>query len=128
MAMTRTERRAFLQKLGHYLTALTIAMKGYIKLEHPHGNEAAIVLFFAAAVYITVMTLLHARLHHHATLIDASVLGIECIVTGIIASIYVREGSHGLQYFFALAALLFGVSFFIRLRRGRAATHADAGN
>ncbi|MEO8380390.1 MAG: hypothetical protein ABI779_12060 [Acidobacteriota bacterium] len=123
--MTRTERRALLQKIGHYLTAFTIGMKGFIKLEHPHGNEAAIALFFASAVYITVMTILHDRLHRHATLLDASVLGIECIVTGILASIYVREGSHGLQYLFALASVLFAVAFFVRLRKGRTAHHGE---
>ena len=111
------ERSAALQKLVHFLTALTLALKGVVKLDHPHGYWPAIVFFFAAAIYIVAITVLHDRLHHHVRLLTASVYAIECVATAIVALIYAHEGTHALHYLFAFASVMFAVALVVHLTR-----------
>ena len=75
----KQERSAQLNKLVHFLTALTILLKGVAKLEHPAGYWPVILFLFASAIYIATITILHDRLHHHERILTASVCLIECI-------------------------------------------------
>lgn len=115
-----TKRRAtILQKLVHFLTAFAITMKGIAKLEHPHGYELVIALFFAAAIYIVTITLLHDRLHAHERLLTASVYVLEAIVTAIVAALYFGEGKRALPWMFVFASAMFVVATVVRLVRTR---------
>ncbi|HKR64390.1 MAG TPA: serine hydrolase domain-containing protein [Thermoanaerobaculia bacterium] len=111
-------RAAVLQKVVHFLTAFVFVMKGVVKLEHPHGRELAIAFFFAAAAYIVVITLLHARLHAHARILDASVYALESIGTAIVAALYFGEGKRALPWFFVVASVAFAIAIVVRYRRG----------
>lgn len=120
---------AFLQKFVHFMTALTILLKGVSKLDHPEGYMPLIVFFFACAAYIVIVTLLHDHLHHHERLLTASVLGIECVVTAIMAWLYATEGKKGLPWVAALASLSFLIAIVVRLVRTRGnASHSDRVN
>ena len=111
------KRAEVLQKLVHYLTAFTIFLKALTKLEHPEGYWPLIILLFAASAYIVVVTLLHARLHHHARRIDASVYGIECAVMAIVAWLFFGEGKTALASVYSLASIGFAVALVVRLTR-----------
>ncbi|MDQ3283908.1 MAG: hypothetical protein M3Q69_21095 [Acidobacteriota bacterium] len=108
---------AALQKAVHFLTAFTIALKGFAKLEHAHDYWPVIALFFAAAIYIVTITVLHDRLHHHVRLLTASVYAIECGVTAIVALLYAHEGKRFLHYALAFAAAMFAVALIVHLTR-----------
>ncbi len=113
-----TRRAALLAKFVHFLTALTILLKALVKLEHPEGYWPVIVLFLVSSIYIVVMTLLHARLHRHAALIDASVYGIETVVTAIVAWVSFREGAQSFPYLYVAASIGFAVALVVRLVKG----------
>jgi hypothetical protein len=113
------KRAVILQKFVHYLTALVLVLKGVTKLEHPHGLWPAILFFFAAAIWIAAITLLHDRLHHHARLLTASVYAIECIATLIVAALYFAAGKRGLPWLMTLAAAGFAIALIVHLRRTR---------
>jgi hypothetical protein len=110
-------RAAVLQKVVHFLTALTILLKAVSKLDHPEGYWTLIIVFIAAAVYIVAITLLHDRLHHHVRLLTASVYLIECGVTATAAWLSAAEGKKGLPWGFGLAAVLFLVALVVHLVR-----------
>jgi hypothetical protein len=120
------QRPAILQKLIHFLTALTLLLKAFAKMEHPHGYEAVITFFLLSTIYIIAITLLHDRLHAHLRLLDASVFGIECIATGIVAWLYLQEGKHYLQWLMAFASLMFLVALIVRLMKRPDRDHAAA--
>jgi hypothetical protein len=114
-----TRRAALLQKLVHFLTALTLVLKAIAKMEHPHGYAPVITFFLLSAIYIVVITLLHDRLHAHLRLLQASVYAIECVATGIVAWLFVQEGKHGLQWVMGFASLMFLVALIIHLVKTR---------
>jgi hypothetical protein len=109
------QRPALLQKLIHFLTALTLLLKAFDKLEHPHGYGLIITFFLVSAIYIVAITLLHDRLHAHLRLLEASVYGIESVATGIVAWLYLQEGKHYLQWLMGFASLMFVVALIVRL-------------
>lgn len=111
-------RAALLQKFVHLLTAFTITMKALIKLEHPEGYWPVIVLFCVSAIYIVVITILHDRLHHRATQLDASVLAIECVVMAIIAVLTFREGARYFPYLYVISSVGFAIAFVMRIVKG----------
>jgi len=115
----RQRRASLLQKFVHFLTALTLTLKGVSKMEHPHGYEAVIALFLASAIYIVVITILHDRLHAHARTLTLSVYAIESLVSAVMAWVYFHEGKHALPYAFILAALLFAIALLVQARRSR---------
>jgi hypothetical protein len=115
----RLRRATVLQKLVHFLTALTLTLKGIAKMEHPHGYQAVIALFLLSAIYIVTITVLHDRLHAHARLLTASVYAIESLVSAVMAWVYVQEGKHAIQYLSILASVLFAVAMAVHLRRTR---------
>jgi hypothetical protein len=117
----RHERSATLQKFVHFMTALTMIMKGITKLEHPTGYWPIIIFFFATGLYITTITLLHDRLHAHMKLLDATVLALESMATGLVAWLFLVEGTRYLHYFFAFASVMFAIACAVRLLRGRSA-------
>jgi hypothetical protein len=119
-------RPAILQKVIHFLTALTLLLKAFAKMEHPHGYELIITFFLVSTIYIIVITLLHDRLHAHLRLLDASVYGIECVATGIVAWLYLQEGKHYLQWLMAFASLMFLVALIVRLVKNPPADHDHA--
>lgn len=119
-----TRRAALLQKLVHFLTALTLVLKAIAKMEHPHGYAPVITFFLLSAIYIVAITLLHDRLHAHLRLLQASVYAIECAGTGIVAWLYLQEGKHFLQWFMGFASLMFLVALIIHLVKTR--DHATA--
>lgn len=123
MSRATHPRAAILQKVVHFLTALILTLKGITKLEHPHGLWPAIVFFFAAALWILAITLLHDRLHRHERLLTASVYAIECIATAIVATLYFAEGKRALPFVTLLGALGFAIAFIVHLTRTR-----DRGN
>jgi hypothetical protein len=110
-------RAAVLTKLVHFLTAFTILLKAISKLDHPEGYWTLIVVFVAAAVYITVITILHDRLHHHVRLLTASVYLIECGVTGTAAWLSAAEGAKGLPWAYGFASAMFLVVLVVHLVR-----------
>lgn len=114
---SRQQRAATLQKLVHFMTAFTMIMKGVAKLEHPAGYWPIIIFFFATGAYITVITLLHERLHAHTKLLDATVYALESMATGLVAWLYVVEGTRYLQYLFGAASVMFAIACAIRLLR-----------
>jgi hypothetical protein len=118
-SFARRRRAAALQKLVHYLTAFTMLLKGWAKSDHPEGHWPVILLFFAAAAWIAIITVLHDRLHAHVRLLTASVYALECLVTAVMAAVYVGEGKRALPWFWALASLLFLVALVVHLRRTR---------
>ena len=111
----RARRAAALQKVGHFLTALVVILKGVVKLEHPEGYWPLIVFLFAGGAYIAVVTVLHDRLHHHMRRIEASVYAIESLVMVAMTWIFVSEGKNAIQYVTGLAALAFAVATMVRL-------------
>jgi hypothetical protein len=115
----RHRRASLLQKLVHFLTALTLTLKGISKMEHPHGYEAVIALFLASAIYIVAITIFHDRLHAHVRLLTGSVYAIESLVSAVMAWVYFHEGKHGLPYAFVLAAILFAIALVVQWRRSR---------
>jgi hypothetical protein len=120
---------AFLQKFVHFMTALTVLLKGVSKLDHPDGYELLIAFLFACAVYIVTITLLHDRLHRHERFLTASVLAIESVVTGIMAWLYVTEGKKGLPWLAASASVMFLVALLVQLVKTRGnAPHSDRVN
>jgi hypothetical protein len=112
-------RAAVLQKLVHFLTALTLLMKGVAKMEHPEGYWPVILFFFASAAYIAAITALHDRLHHHVRSITASVYAIECIATALMAWVYAGEGKKGLPWAAAVASAMFLVALVVHLAKTR---------
>jgi hypothetical protein len=120
------QRPAILQKLIHFLTALTLLLKAFDKMEHPHGYGAVITFFLVSTIYIIAVTLLHDRLHAHLRLLDASVYGIESVATGIVAWLYLQEGKHSLQWLMAFASLMFIVALIVRLVKNLPADHDHA--
>ncbi|HYO77048.1 MAG TPA: hypothetical protein VE010_11345 [Thermoanaerobaculia bacterium] len=112
-------RSAFLQKLVHFLTAFTLALKGFSKLDHPEGYWPVIILFFASAAYIVVVTLLHDRLHHHERWISASIYALEAVAMAIMAAVYLSEGKRALGTVATLAPIGFTIALIVHLRRTR---------
>ena len=106
-----------LQKFVHFMTAFTMIMKGIAKLENPTGYWPVIIFFFATGTYITVITLLHDRLHAHTKILDATVYALESMATGLVAWLFIVEGTRFLQYVFGLAAVLFAMACVVRLLR-----------
>lgn len=124
MRSDRQKRAATLQKFVHFMTAFTMIMKGIAKLEHPVGYWTIILFFFATGVYITIITLLHDRLHAHMKILDATVYALESVATGLVAWLFLVEGTRYLQYLFAFASVMFAVACAVRLlRRDSAAQH-----
>jgi hypothetical protein len=117
------ERAAVLTKLVHFLTAFTIFLKAVSKLEHPEGYWPLILVFMAAAVYITVITVLHDRLHQHVRFLTASVYLIECGVTATVAWLSAAEGAKGLPWAFGFASVGFLVTMVVYLVRTRGNAH-----
>jgi hypothetical protein len=112
-------RSALLQKLVHFLTALTLLLKGIDKLEHPHGYWAIIFFFLASAAYIAAITAFHDRLHHRLRAINASVFAIESVATGAVAWVYFQEGKKFLPWLMAFASLMFLVALIVHLLKTR---------
>jgi len=110
-----TPRTPFLQKLVHFITAFTIFLKGFAKLEHPAGYWPVIAFLFASAIYVVTITILHDRLHHHERVLTASVYAIECVAVGITAWLTASEGKRGLPWVFGIASLLFFVAVVVKL-------------
>ena len=115
----RQRRATAMQKVVHFLTALTLTLKGIIKMEHPHGYEAVIALFLLSAIYIVVITVFHDRLHTHTRALTASVYAIESLVSAVLAWVYLQEGKHYIPYLFVLASVLFLVALAVYLRKTR---------
>jgi hypothetical protein len=113
------QRNAFLQKLVHFLTAFTLALKGFSKLEHPEGYWPIIIFFFASAAYIVAVTLLHDRLHHHERWITASIYALEAVAMTAMAAVYLSEGKRALGTVASLAPVGFVVALIVHLRRTR---------
>jgi hypothetical protein len=123
------KRAAKLQKVVHFCTAFVLLLKGISKLAHPHGYEAIIALFFASAIYIAAITILHDRLHQYERLLTASVYVIEAVVTGIMAWLYLAEGKRALGTVASLAPVLFTIALIVHLvktSRGNAHEHAHS--
>jgi hypothetical protein len=108
-----------LPKIVHFLTALTLLLKGISKLDHPEGYWPVILFFFASAAYILVITILHDRLHHHERALTASVYAIESAVTATVAWLYAHEGKKGLPWAAGFAAIMFAVALVVYLRKTR---------
>jgi tryptophan-rich sensory protein len=111
-----------LQKLVHFLTALTIFLKAVTKLEDPEGYWPLIILLFAASAYIVFITLMHERLHRHAQRIDASVYAIESAVMAIVAWLFFGEGKTAIASVYVLASIGFAIALIVRLTRRSALT------
>ena len=123
------KRNPLLTKLVHFLTALTLLLKGVDKLDHPEGMWPIIFFFLASAAYIAAITALHDRLHHHVRAITASVFAIECVATALVAWVYAHEGKKGLPWFMAFASLMFLVALIVHLVRTHGNGHpAEAVN
>jgi hypothetical protein len=117
----KNERATILQKLVHFLTALTITLKAIAKMEHPEGSQGVILLFLASAVYIIAITLLHAKLHKHQRFLTASVYAIECVVMAVVTWLYVSEGKQGLQFVTGIASVGFAIALMVHLTKTRPA-------
>ena len=111
-----------LPKIVHLLTALTVLLKGFAKLEHPEGYWPVIMFFFASAAYIATIAILHDRLHHHERWITASVYAIEAMVTATMAWVYAHEGKKGLPWAAGIAAAMFAVALVVHLVKTRRKT------
>lgn len=112
-------RAAVLQKLVHFLTALTLLLKGVAKMEHPEGYWPAILFFFASAAYVAAIAALHDRLHHHARSLTASVYAIECTAMALLAWVYAHEGKKGLPWAAGVASAMFLVALVVHLVKTR---------
>jgi hypothetical protein len=112
-------RSAILQKLIHFLTALTLLMKGLDKLDHPQGMWPIIFFFLASAAYIAAIAALHDRLHHHERALTASVFAIESLATATVAWVYLHEGKKFLPWLMALGSVMFLVALIVHLVKTR---------
>jgi hypothetical protein len=112
-------RAALLQKFVHFMTAVTLLLKGVTKLEHPAGYWPVILFFLAGAAYIAAITAMHDRLHHHLRRITASVYAIECTATALMAWLYAAEGKKGLPWAAGAASAMFLAALVIHLAKTR---------
>lgn len=112
----RSLRADRLRTVGHYLTAVVLALKGYARLEHPEEHRFIIALCFASAAVIVIVTALHSRLHAQAAKVEALVYLLEATVAGTMAVVTVEEGKRGLPFAWAIAAagLLMGAIMRVR--------------
>ncbi len=103
---SRRDRRDRLQSLGHFLTALVLAVEGYAKLEHPDGYWPFIGLCWLASAAILVVTVAHHRIERWFPPLQLVVHFAEGAVCAALVLVTRHEGKVALPYAWLLAAVL----------------------
>ena len=108
-------RRFSREKIAHLLVGFAILAKGWAKLEEHPGPSAEVILIFLAGIFIILGTIFLRRLEEKIGNFAATFHVAEGLALLFVGSIFLREGSSRLQYFYffiGAAFLAIGLIFF----------------
>jgi hypothetical protein len=126
---TQPHRRRFAQRLqgfGHYAVGLAVLMKGWWKLEHPHGYGLVIAIAFGGGAAIILGNALHRRLERHLHPFEAFIFAVEAVVAGLIGLADLQRERRLIHYCWLAIAVAFAARTLVILikHRRRAAKSA----
>src|SRR3954471_11992175 len=96
MNQEKGKRAQFLANIGHFLTAVVIAMKGLDKVEL--GKPVIGSILVVIALIIATGTILHHRMEKYLKHFVAVIYISEAIVMSIVAYLYMKDGKQYIQY------------------------------
>jgi hypothetical protein len=123
MTKSNTGKRAqILETVTHYITAFVVTLKGIDKVGNPEKVGYG-VFFIIVGMGILIGTIFHHKFEHLIKNFKSYVLSAECVVMAIVGYLFVKEGTHYIQYVCFAASLAFLVALIVNLKKAKPVHH-----
>src|SRR5262245_47972740 len=114
--MEKEAKKILLERLAHFIAALTVFSKGISLLAMPGNSSAAFLLMFVSFLFLALI-FLHGKIEQKIGTLKPVVFVLEALVIGIVGFLYWKEGKTYLPYVYLAvfcAYLLLAVFFFVK--------------